>query len=80
MRDAAANLEFEEAARFRDELRRRDRRRPAGEQRDVEAEAGRTPPHKPTAEMGPHNFGGGNAKPRGRTGKIAKNFGKNRQL
>jgi hypothetical protein len=28
--------------------------------------------------MGPHNFGGGNAKARGRTGKIAKNFGKNR--
>jgi excinuclease UvrABC helicase subunit UvrB len=31
MRGAAAHLEFEEAARFRDELRRRDRRRPAGE-------------------------------------------------
>jgi hypothetical protein len=31
MRGAAANLEFEEAARFCDELRRRDRQRPAGE-------------------------------------------------
>ncbi len=91
MRDAAANLDFEEAARFRDELKRLNAVElaiagdPLARQRDVEAEAGAfagerkygraanvplSRPHKPTdAEMGPHNFGGGEAKPRSTAGK-----------
>ncbi|HEX3494678.1 MAG TPA: excinuclease ABC subunit UvrB [Methylocella sp.] len=91
MREAAANLDFEEAARFRDELKRLQAVElaiaadPLASQRDVEAEAGAfagerkygraanvpmTRPHKPTdAEMGPHNFGGGEAKPRSSAGK-----------
>jgi len=91
MRDAAANLDFEEAARFRDELKRLQAFElaiagdPLASQRDVEAEAGAfaggrkygrganvpmSRPHKPTdAEMGPHNFGGGEAKPRSNAGK-----------
>jgi excinuclease ABC subunit B len=91
MRDAAANLDFEEAARFRDELKRLQAVElaiaadPLASQRDVEAEAGvfagerkygraanvpLSRPHKPTdAEMGPHNFGGGEAKPRSSAGK-----------
>jgi excinuclease ABC subunit B len=91
MRDAAANLDFEEAARFRDELKRLQAVElaiaadPLASQRDVEAEAGAfagerkygraanvplSRPHKPTdAEMGPHNFGGGEAKPCSNAGK-----------
>jgi excinuclease ABC subunit B len=91
MRDAAANLDFEEAARFRDELKRLQAVElaiagdPLASQREVEAEAGAfagerkygraanvpmSRPHKPTdAEMGPHNFGGGEAKPRSSAGK-----------
>jgi excinuclease ABC subunit B len=91
MREAAANLDFEEAARFRDELKRLQAVElaigadPLASQREVEAEAGVfagnrkhwraandpiSRPHKPTdAEMGPHNFGGGNAKPRSSAGK-----------
>jgi excinuclease ABC subunit B len=87
MREAAANLDFEEAARFRDELKRLQAVElaiaddPLARQRDVEDQAGAyqgerkygsaanlpaSRPHKPTdAEMGPHNFGGGEAKPRG---------------
>ncbi len=87
MREAAANLEFEEAALYRDELKRLQAvelaiaNDPLASQSDVEAQAGsfggerpygsraNVPahrPHKPTdAEMGPHNFGGGEAKPRG---------------
>ncbi|MGQ0445523.1 MAG: excinuclease ABC subunit UvrB [Beijerinckiaceae bacterium] len=90
MRDAAANLDFEEAARFRDELKRLNAVElaiasdPLASQSDVEAAAGafagkrkyaRTAnlpanrPHKPTdGEMGPHNFGGGEAKPRSTAG------------
>ncbi|HEY8006558.1 MAG TPA: excinuclease ABC subunit UvrB [Methylocella sp.] len=86
MRDAAANLEFEDAARYRDELKRLQAVElaiaddPLASQRDVESQAGSfqgerkygraanlpaSRPHKPTdAEMGPHNFGGGEAKPR----------------
>ena len=86
MRDAAGNLEFEEAARYRDELKRLQAVElaiaddPLASQRDVELQAGSfqgerkygraanlpaSRPHKPTdAEMGPHNFGGGEAKPR----------------
>jgi excinuclease ABC subunit B len=95
MREAAANLEFEQAARYRDELKRLQAvelaiaEDPLARQSDIEAETGvfagtrkygcapKLPmnrPHKPTeAEMGPHNFGGGEAKPRGgtrRSGKI----------
>ncbi|MGH6851133.1 MAG: helicase-related protein, partial [Methylocella sp.] len=91
MRDAAANLDFEEAARYRDELKRLQAVElaiasdPLASQSDVEAEAGAfagerkygrpvnlpaNRPHKPTgAEMGPHNFGGGEAKPRSTAGK-----------
>ncbi|MGH6813060.1 MAG: excinuclease ABC subunit UvrB [Methylocella sp.] len=91
MRAAAANLDFEEAARYRDELKRLQAVElaiasdPLASQRDVEAEAGAftgerkygraanvplSRPHKPTdAEMGPHNFGGGEAKPRSSAGK-----------
>jgi excinuclease ABC subunit B len=86
MREAAANLEFEEAARLRDELKRLQAvelaigNDPMASQREVEDEAGAfkgerkygsaanlpaNRPHKPTdSEMGPHNFGGGEAKPR----------------
>jgi excinuclease ABC subunit B len=87
MREAAANLDFEEAARYRDELKRLQAVElaiaddPLAKQSDVEAQAGSfqgdrkygraanlpaNRPHKPTdSEMGPHNFGGGEAKPRG---------------
>jgi excinuclease ABC subunit B len=86
MHEAAANLEFEEAARYRDEIKRLQTvelavaNDPLARQSDVEAGAGvfaggrkyasaalpLSRPHKPTdAEMGPHNFGGGEAKPRG---------------
>jgi excinuclease ABC subunit B len=87
MRAAAADLDFEEAARLRDELKRLQAVEltiaddPMASQRDVESEAGvykgerkygsaanlpASRPHKPTDdEMGPHNFGGGETKPRG---------------
>jgi excinuclease ABC subunit B len=87
MREAAANLEFETAARLRDEIKRLQSvelavgNDPLAQQGEVEREAGafagqrkygraaNVPahrPHKPTdAEMGPHNFGGGEAGPRG---------------
>ena len=86
MREAAANLEFEEAARLRDEVKRLQAVElavgadPTASQREVEDSAGgyagarkygasanvpQNRPHKPTDdEMGPHNFGGGEAKPR----------------
>ena len=88
MREAAANLEFETAARLRDEIKRLEATElaiaddPLARQSDVEDKAGRfkgertygdaanLPPtraHKPTdGDMGPHNWGGGEAKPRGR--------------
>ena len=91
MREAAANLEFEEAARLRDEVKRLQAVElaiggdPMASQRDVEGAAGgyagaqkygraanvpANRPHKPTdSEMGPHNFGGGEAKPRSQGGK-----------
>ena len=91
MREAAANLEFEEAARLRDEVKRLQAVElavggdPMATQRDVEGSAGgyagarkygaaanvpANRPHKPTdSEMGPHNFGGGEAKPRSVGGK-----------
>jgi excinuclease ABC subunit B len=86
MRAAAGNLEFEEAARLRDELKRLEATElmigsdPMARQAAIEQEAGSfggarkygkaanlpaNRPHKPTdADMGPHNFGGGEAKPR----------------
>jgi excinuclease ABC subunit B len=91
MREAAANLQFEEAARLRDEVKRLQAVEltissdPMASQRDVEDAAGAfagdrkygrsanvpsNRPHKPTDnEMGPHNFGGGEAKPRSQAGK-----------
>jgi excinuclease ABC subunit B len=96
MREAAANLEFEEAARMRDEIKRLEAVEltladdPMARQADVEDEAGRfrgarkygnaanlparaqaeptTRARKPTdADMGPHNFGGGEARPAARS-------------
>ena len=87
MKEAAGNLEFEAAARFRDEIKRLQAVElvvgddPLARQSDVEASAGgyagerpfgkaaNTPqgrPRKPTDEdMGPHNWGGGEARPKG---------------
>ena len=86
MREAAADLNFEEAARLRDEVKRLQAVEltigddPMATQTAVEMEAGgyagakkygraanvpANRPHKPTdSEMGPHNFGGGEAGPR----------------
>ncbi|MCW6511073.1 excinuclease ABC subunit UvrB [Lichenifustis flavocetrariae] len=88
MRAAAADLDFETAARLRDELKRMQQAElvigndPMARQQAVEDQAGafkgdrkygraanlpESRPHKPTdADMGPHNFGGGEAKPRAR--------------
>jgi excinuclease ABC subunit B len=87
MKEAAANLEFEQAARLRDEIKRLQAVElavgddPLARQMDVEAAAGayagerpfgaaantpRSRAHKPTDEdMGPHNWGGGEARPKG---------------
>ena len=101
MREAAANLEFEEAARIRDEIKRLEATElvladdPMARQTEVEDEAGRfsgkrkygsaanlpagssaqvgntrlaTRARKPTDEdMGPHNLGGGEARPLARS-------------
>ena len=86
MREAAANLAFEEAARLRDEVKRLQAVElaigddPLATQRAVDEASGgyggprkygtaanlpASRPHKPTdAEMGPHNFGGGEGAPR----------------
>ena len=90
MREAAANLEFEQAARLRDELKRLEATElmigsdPMARQQAIEEQAGAykgsqkygraanlpsgrssNRPHKPAdADMGPHNFGGGEGKPR----------------
>ena len=85
MREAAANLEFEEAARLRDEVKRLQAVEltisadPGATQTEVDRAAGGayagprkfstaanvlSRPHKPgDSEMGPHNFGGGEAGP-----------------
>ena len=84
MKEAAGNLEFETAARLRDEIRRLQATElaiaddPLARQSTVESKAGSyegerpfggsanlpTRAHKPTAaDMGPHNWGGGEAKP-----------------
>ena len=87
MKEAAGNLEFEEAARMRDEIKRLQSVAlavgddPLARQMDIEATAGSyagerpfgraanppsTRPRKPTdADMGPHNWGGGEARPKG---------------
>jgi excinuclease ABC subunit B len=87
MKEAAGNLEFEEAARLRDEIRRLQNVSlavgddPLARQADIEAAGGAyagerpfgraanlpsTRPRKPTDEdMGPHNWGGGEARPKG---------------
>ncbi len=87
MKAAAANLEFEDAARLRDEIKRLQAvdlavgDDPLARQAAVEAAGGgfagdrpygraaNTPKsraHKPTDEdMGPHNWGGGEARPKG---------------
>ncbi len=86
MREAAANLEFEEAARLRDEVKRLQAVEltiaadPGASQGEVDRAGGgytgerkygkaanmpTNRPHKPTDdEMGPHNFGGGEAGPK----------------
>jgi excinuclease ABC subunit B len=91
MKEAAGNLEFEEAARMRDEIKRLQSVAlavgddPLARQADVEATAGAysgerpfgraanlpsTRPRKPTDEdMGPHNWGGGEARPKGGMGR-----------
>ncbi len=87
MKEAAGNLEFEQAARLRDEIKRLQAVElavgddPLARQTDVEAVAGAfagerkygraanlpsTRPRRPTdADMGPHNLGGGEARPKG---------------
>lgn len=93
MREAAADLEFETAARMRDEIKRLQATElaiaddPLARQGDVEASAGRyrgersygasanlpTRARKPTdADMGPHNWGGGEAKPVARVARPRK--------
>ncbi len=86
MKEAAGNLEFEEAARLRDEIKRLQSVAlavgddPLARQTEIEATAGAysgerpfgraanlpsTRPRKPTdADMGPHNWGGGEARPK----------------
>ena len=88
MKEAAGNLEFEEAGRMRDEIKRLQSVAlaigddPMARQMDIEATAGSyagerpfgraanlpsTRPRKPTdADMGPHNWGGGEARPKRR--------------
>jgi excinuclease ABC subunit B len=91
MREAAGNLEFEEAARLRDEIKRLQTVElavgddPLARQAAVEAAGGgyagerqfgraanlpASRAHKPTdADMGPHNWGGGEARPKGGKGR-----------
>ena len=98
MREAAGNLEFEEAARLRDEIKRLQSVElavgddPLARQADVDAAGGayrrrapirprrqparRQGPRKPTDEdMGPHNWGGGEARPKGGTGMRRRRRG-----
>ena len=87
MRAAAADLDFETAARLRDEIKRLQAVEltvsddPLARQSDVEAGGGGFPRRaanmarpptcrppastsRPTQDMGPHNFGGGEARPK----------------
>ncbi len=94
MKEAAGNLEFEEAARLRDEIKRLQTVElaigddPLARQAAIEAAGGRyagerqygraanlpaSRAHKPTdADMGPHNWGGGEARPSGGGGKARR--------
>ena len=87
MREAAGDLEFEEAARLRDEIKRLHAVElaviddPLARQEAIAAAGGgyagerrygraahlpASRAHKPTdADMGPHNWGGGEARPKG---------------
>ena len=100
MREAAANLDFERAARMRDEIKRLQATElaiasdPLSRQQAVEDTAGAyqgerkygkaanvlvNRPHKPTDEdMGPHNFGGGEARPKSTGGRAGSRGGKSR--
>ena len=103
MREAAANLDFEDAARLRDEIKRLQAVElavgddPLARQAAVENSAGvyegqrkygsaanlpaKSRIHKPTdADMGPHNLGGGEARPLARStaGKGGMHGGKAR--
>jgi excinuclease ABC subunit B len=91
MKEAAGNLEFEEAARLRDEIKRLQTVElaigddPLARQSAIEAAGGgytgerqygraanmpASRAHKPTdADMGPHNWGGGEARPKGGAGR-----------
>jgi excinuclease ABC subunit B len=90
MKEAAGNLEFETAARLRDEIKRLQTVQlavgddPLARQEAIEAAGGGykgerqfgraanmpTRAHKPTDEdMGPHNWGGGEARPKGGAGR-----------
>ncbi len=93
MKEAAGDLEFEEAARLRDEIRRLQTVElavgddPLARQEAIAAAGGgyagerrtgraanlaASRAHKPTdADMGPHNWGGGEARPKGR-GKAGR--------
>jgi len=85
MKEAAADLAFEEAARMRDEIHRLQRaallteasplgqaRRGGAHKADASGAASRV--RLPTdADMGPHNFGGGEARPVGRV--LARSSG-----
>ena len=98
MKEAAGNLEFEEAARLRDEIKRLQAVEltvgddPLARQAAVEAAGGAyagerpfgraanlpsTRPRKPTDDdMGPHNWGGGEARPKGGGGGRRAQRGK----
>jgi excinuclease ABC subunit B len=102
MREAAANLQFEEAARLRDEIKRLQATEllladdPMARQTEIEDRAGAyrgekkygraanmpaplARVHKPTDDdMGPHNFGGGEARPKGAGEKTGRPRGKRR--
>ena len=99
MKEAAGNLEFEEAARLRDEIKRLQAVElavgddPLARQVAVEAAGGAyegerkygraanmpSRVHKPTdADMGPHNLGGGEARPKGGGGWKPKGKGRRR--
>ncbi|MDB5594449.1 MAG: uvrB, partial [Hyphomicrobiales bacterium] len=101
MREAAANLEFELAARLRDEVKRLQATElavgsdPLARQQAIDDQTGgyrgerkygtaanlpaTTRIHKPTdADMGPHNFGGGEARPRSSGGQGGMHGGKAR--
>ena len=100
MKEAAGNLEFEEAARLRDEIKRLQTVElavgddPLARQAAIEAQGGgyvgerkygraanlpASRAHKPTdADMGPHNWGGGEARPSGSAMKGRRGRGGSR--